>query len=550
MNLIQSLQSTFTAYLQKTFSLSDDQLQHTTLELNVDPAKQQFGDLNANCAMILAKQLKKNPREVAQTIIDGFSHEKIDKIDIAGPGFLNIFLKPTAWKTLSEELFVQNKDFFKPTNLKSEHYSLEFVSANPTGPLHLGHGRGGIIGDVLGNVLDFLGHEVTKEFYINDAGNQMKKLGRSFKARCEQECGMDVEVPEDGYMGEYLIELAKQCVAEYGKAVIGEKESFFGEYAEKHLLQNIKDNLADYGITYDVWFSERSLHQSGAIEKALAYLQDKGHVYEEDGALWFRASEFGDDKDRVVRKSSGELTYVAADIAYMKNKIDRGAQHLVMVLGHDHHGYVVRLQGLLRAMNLQGKAAIEAILYQLVKMNAGGQQVRMSKRAGNIVTLKGVIDEVGTDVARFFYLNRKADTQLEFDLDLALKKTDENPVYYVQYAYVRTKSILAKAEQEAALQALTHHDAKHVSASEALLLKKIADLGQLLTAIGTNYQTHLLTYYALELATQFHHYYAHNRVIDMDNVEQSRGRLVLVTTLKNTFETVFALLGISAPQTM
>ena len=549
MNLIEQIQHAFSSFITDTFNASSEITRRIEVTINADEQKQQFGDLSANAAMILAKALGKNPREIAQTIADGFQHPHLEKIEIAGPGFLNLFLTKQALQELTAELFIKKNDFFKlDPEVPKKNFSIEFVSANPTGPLHLGHGRGGIIGDVLGNVVKFLGHKATQEFYVNDAGVQIKKLGMSFKIRCQQVVGEKVELPEDAYHGDYLKSLAEQCIKEHGEKVLEQPDEFFADYAKEHLLELLKTTLAEYGIQFEVWFSEKSLHESGAIEKALEYLQNKKLLYEKEGALWFKATEFGDDKDRVIRKSDGTLTYVAADIAYMKNKVERGADHLIMILGADHHSYVQRLQCVRQAMDIQ--PPLDVILYQLVKMKASGKLVKMSKRAGNIVTLKGVIDEVGVDVARFFYLHRKADAQLEFDLDLALKKTDENPVYYVQYAYVRLKSILAKAAAESQLANITEKDTENIGSEEALLLKKIASLKPLLVDISTNFQTHLLTYYTVELATLFHAYYAKNRVIDLENIPKSRSRLLLIKVLKDTFETALTILGVSKPEKM
>ncbi len=550
MNIVQDIQNAFIPFIATTFNVSNLEADKYALQLNVDPNKQQFGDLNSNVAMVLAGPLKQNPRALAQQIADNFKHPLVTKIEVAGPGFLNFYITPAALQTLAQQLVQQKETFFKlAPSVPKKHYSIEFVSANPTGPLHLGHGRGGIIGDVLANVLNFIGHTAIREYYINDAGSQIEKLGRSFKARCEQLCGIATRVPEDGYQGEYLLDLAKKCVDEYGQDIIlKEPDTFFADYAREELLDLIKTTLDDYGIHFNVWFSEKSLHDSGAILHALDVLEKNGHLYEQEGALWFKSTAFGDDKDRVLRKQDGSLTYVAADIAYMQNKRDRGSEHLIMILGHDHHSYVQRLQGLLQALKLN--ATLDVILYQLVKMKAEGEQVRMSKRAGNIVTLQDVIETVGTDVARFFYLHRKADAQLEFDLDLALKKTDENPVYYVQYAYVRIKSIVAKAQQEAALNKITLDGALHIGPEEALLLKKIASLKDVLATISTNYQTHVLAYYIIELAQTFHGYYSQNRVIDLDNVPKSRARLLVLNILEHTFETALTLLGLSKPDRM
>lgn len=550
MNIIEKIEHAFSSFIASTFNLDPASLQQGLFALNTDEQKQQFGHINSNVAMVLAKQLGQNPRQVAQQIISGFSHEMIEKSEIAGPGFLNFFLKPEAFKILAHEIASHKEDFFKLSAQAPKYtYNVEFVSANPTGPLHLGHGRGGIIGDVLSNVLSFIGHKVTREFYINDAGAQIQKLGMSFHIRCQQALGVDAQLPEQAYHGEYLSELALKCIEEHGAKVLEQPNAFFAQYAKEHLLAAIKETLKAYGITFDVWFSEKTLHTDGSINAVLEILRSKDFLYEADGALWFKSTLFGDDKDRVVRKADGELTYVAADIAYMKNKIDRGTDKLIMILGHDHHSYVTRLQALLKALNL-GPATLEVILYQLVKMKASGQLVKMSKRAGNIVTLVDVIETVGTDVARFFYLNRKADAQLEFDLDLALKKNEENPVFYVQYAYVRTGSIINKAAEVAELANIAISDSAAITQAETLLLLKIASLKNMLENISSNYHTHLLTYYVLELAQTFHGYYAKNRVIELGNIEQSRGRLFMVGLVRQTIETVLKLLEISRPEKM
>jgi len=458
-------------------------------------------------------------------------------------------LTPEAFQLIIKELITAGDGFFKSIKLgEKKRFNIEFVSANPTGPLHLGHGRGGIIGDVLNNILNFIGHSATKEFYVNDAGAQIQKLALSFKVRCQQTVGKDVSMPENGYQGDYLIDLAKVAIAEHSASFADKSREELGKYAKEKLLKKIEITLQQYGISFDVWFSEKSLHTSGAVEKTLSKLQDDGHLYEKDGALWFKSTSFGDDKDRVIKKASGEYTYVASDIAYMEDKVHRGFDELIMLLGHDHHGYGDRLEGLRQALGIQ--VPLKIVFFQLVKMKASGKMVRMSKRAGNIVTLEGVIEEVGTDVARFFYLNRKADAQLEFDLDLALKKTDENPVYYIQYAYVRTGSILQKSTEENLLKSLSADDVTHIGQEEHALLKKMVYLKELLATISTNYQTHQLTYYVLELAQEFHRYYGKNKVINLNNIKKSRARLVLIKQLRATFRLCLNLLGISKPEKM
>lgn len=549
MNLINNLKESLFNFLKQKFSLNKNTLEKIDITLNTDANKQQFGDFSTNAALILSKELKKNPREIASAIANNFCFNFIDKIEIAGPGFINIFLDINGLKELAKELYNKKEDFFKTLNFKPEKISIEFISANPTGLLYLSHGRGGIIGDVLGNILSFLGNKVTKEFYINDAGRQIKKLGESFKIRCLQELGQDVSIPEDGYKGEYLVILAKQCINQYGQELTNKPESFFENYAKDYLLKEIKDTLKFYGIEFDVWFSEMTLHESGAIEKVLDKLQNNGYLYTKDGALWFKSTEFGDDKDRVLKRNNGELTYIAADIAYLQNKIDRGFEKLIMTLGQDHHGYVARLKAALQALGYNPDI-LNIILYQLVTLKVNNQEVRMSKRAGLGVYLKDIIDTVGRDVTRFFYLNKNADTQLDFDLDLALKHTDENPVYYIQYAYVRTNSILEKANQIESLQNIDIQDIQYLTQAESLLLKKIGSLANLLKNISKNYQTHLLSYYTIELAQLFHSYYGSNKVIDIENINQSRSRLLITKLINQTLKTCFDLLGISAPEKM
>jgi arginyl-tRNA synthetase len=545
MNIIEHLHQEFFAFLNKKYPQAAELGSSITFALNTDEAKKAFGDISSNASLVIAKAAKQNPQAVAQDIIAHFQHPHVAKIEAAGPGFLNVFLTPETFIIIAQDLFTQKKNFFSSPEHKPTAYSLEFVSANPTGPLHLGHGRGGIIGDVLGNILNLLHNNVTKEFYINDAGSQIQKLGNSFKIRCLQQLGQDVTLPEEGYQGQYLVELAQQCIQEHPD-VATKDDSFFDAYAQDHLLAAIKKTLETYGIVYDVWFSEKTLHDSGAVQEAVNVLTKNGYTYESEGALWFASQKFGDDKDRVLRKNDGSWTYVAADVAYLQNKLARGAQKLVMVLGQDHHSYVVRLKGIMAALG-HNPDQLTVILYQLVTLKQSGELVRMSKRAGTMVTLDDIIEIVGTDVARFFYLNRKADAHLDFDLDLALKKTDENPVYYIQYAYVRTKSILAKADLQSPL---TAEDALGLSAEEHLMLKKIIALKELLAGIAQNYQTHLLSYYTIELAKLFHSYYAHHKVIDPSNPATTRARLFLVKLLQETFETTFSLLGINTPEKM
>lgn len=543
MNTLETIHHSFNEFLPTLFK----EAHPAEFTLNSDPQKNDFGDLSTNCALILAKKVGKNPREVAQEICDGFSHPLVEKVEIAGPGFLNIFLTTDAFKKLATELFEQKDDFFKQPATDA-NYNIEFVSANPTGPLHLGHGRGGIIGDVLSNVLTFIGQSVAKEHYINDAGAQMQKLGNSFKIRCQQTLGESVEMPEDGYQGEYLENLAKECIKEHGEKVLSEPDSFFVTYAQDRLLTQLKETLHEYGITFDEWFSEKKLHPKG-IEEALSTLKKNNATYEKDGALWFKSTDYQDDKDRVLKKADGTYTYAAADAAYMLDKAARGFNRCIIVLGQDHHSYPKRLEGMRQALGLDD-LKLECILYQLVSIKESGKQLKLSKRAGRIVGLLDIIEEVGKDIARFFYLNRKADAHLDFDLDLALSQTDENPVYYLQYAFVRTNSILEKASEFDEFKNITISDSDFLTEKEQLLLKKIAELKQLLNTLSQNYQVHLIAYYLLEVAHLFHNYYHHHKVLDPEQVNQSRGRLFMTLLVRETFERCLKLMGVSRPEKM
>lgn len=566
MNSIKTFQSAVKAIIQKTYHLSDENIRPMQVTLQVGKSRE-FGDFSCNAAMVLAKHLKQAPRELATQmkgiLLAAPFAKVIETIEIAGPGFLNITMTPEAWHKVAQELFLENANFFKLDESEPKlKYNIEFVSANPTGPLHLGHGRGGIIGDVLAKVLNSVGHEAKKEFYINDAGNQMQKLGDSLKIRCQQELGEKVELPEGSYQGEYLIPLAKELASEHGKKILNKENTFFTEYASRKMLSLLKETLTNYGITFDTWFSEKALHQVGAVKKAILQLKEKDLVYEKEDALWFRSTKFGDDKDRVIKKSDGTYTYIAADIAYHINKFDRGFDKLIDILGQDHHGYVSRLKATMQAAGYEGNR-LEVILYQLVKVKRAGELIKMSKRSGIFETLADIIEAVGKDVARFFYLNRKADAHLDFDLDVALKKTDENPVYYIQYAYVRTNSLLKKAQDHEHLAPFIAKlkdktidpDAilkagEYFSADEIALLKKICSFDSVLQTIVSSYQTHLLSYYTLELAKEFHAYYARNKIIDPDHSHLSESRLVLVKLIQQTLSLCLELLGVSKPEVM
>lgn len=560
MNIIPQLRQALVGIISSLTQLSPLELAQLDVKLNIEK-RDQFGDVSCNVGLLMAKKMQLPPREVAlqlKSLIESrtdYPWTMLEKMDIAGPGFLNFFFKPDVWVTGMQELLANPKKLFGLQQGEEQlAYHLEFVSANPTGPVHLGGGRGGIIGDVLARALAFLGHRVHKEYYINDAGNQIKLLGQSFKARCLEKLGVDFPFPEGGYAGDYLLPVAEKCVKQHGKELLEKSDDFFEVYAKDELIAVVKQDLDAYGVHYDEWFSEKSLHVDGSVEKAIKELQNKGLAYEQDGALWFKATEFGDDKDRVLRRSNGEMTYIAADVAYHKNKFDRGFDRVVDILGQDHHGYVKRLKATMEALGYPAEH-LDIIVYQLVSLKENDELVRMSKRAGTFTKLSDVLEAVGKDVTRYFYLNRRAEAHLEFDLGIALKRSDENPVFYLQYAFVRTASLLAKAREEAALNDFTI-DASNLAqyaltgGDEAMVYKKIMALYDVLRAVANGYQTHLMAAYAYELATAFHAYYAKHKIIDRDNIPHTKGRLALVCLVQTALGLCMQLLGVEQPERM
>ena len=544
MNSFEKIQSSFVSFLHTNFTLSDEKIKAFKFELNCDEDKQQFGDINSNIAMIAAKHLKKNPRILAQQIIDEFKDDLIIKIEVAGPGFLNFFMKQSWFEQLANEINTQNDLFFSKNYQPSKNINIEFVSANPTGPLHIGHGRNGILGDVLATIYQFLNQDVSREFYINDAGSQITKLGNSFKIRCLQKLGHSIELPEDAYHGQYLIDLANKCVSEFNTNLEHEPNLFFETYSKNHMISIQKETLEQYGIIFQTWFSEKSLHDQGKVNQALDRLISSGHTFEQDGALWFRSTTFGDDKDRVLKKANGELTYIAADIAYLIDKFERGFNQLIIIVGHDHHSYKTRLNAIMQALDYDPKN-LTVILYQLVHVLKDGVPVKMSKRTGQMITLSDIIDEVGKNVSRFFFLNHKADAELEFNLNLALSQSNDNPIFYIQYAYVRTNSIFDKATEEGinVLNEQTFNN--QFSDSEKLIIKKICSLKTLIFDISLNYQIHLIAYYSYELATLFHKYYNTHRIIDHSDKINSSQRLSFILLIQKTLQTCFYLMGIT-----
>ena len=535
--------------------LSFEQLPEIALE---PPKSKAFGDFTTNLAMVLASEVHKAPREVAEKIVaklktgDGL----IEKAEVAGAGFINFTLKPDWLYDILRQIGSQGEKFGTSDVGKGTKVQVEFVSANPNGPITVAHGRGGTIGDVLASILQALNYDVTRESYINDAptSTQMQNFGKSVAARYMQVLGHDVPVPEDGYHGEYVIDIARDIVKEYGDKFLSMPEServpLFTKLAEEQMLKLQRSDLEKFGIKFDVWFSEAALHETSKVGKAIELLKERGYAHEEGGALWLKSTAFGDDKDRPLVRSNGQPTYIASDAAYHLDKFQRGFEKVIDVWGPDHHGYVARTKAAVAALGCDpGK--LDIIIYQAVRLLSGGEIVMMAKRTGDVVLLSELVDEVGRDAARFFFLMRSSDTTLDFDLELAKQQSAENPVYYVQYAHARICSILRVAKESGisvpsagdADLSLLNHDA------EIDLIKKLAELPDLIAEAGASYEPHRLTRYAQDLAAVFHKFYTECRVVSEEKA-LTGARLVLVDSTRTVLANTLSLLGISAPERM
>jgi len=515
------------------------------------PREEKFGDFSVNTAMQLAKAARTNPRMIAENIIKNIDTKGsyIKDITIAGAGFIN-FTLDNRWLYDELKKVVTLKDKYgKIVSENPRKVNVEYVSANPTGPLHIGNARGGAIGDVISNILKWSGCEVVKEFYLNDAGNQIIKFGQSLEARYLQALGKDVEFPEDGYKGDDIKELAKSYIDENSDSLLNstskERQSKLVEYALDKNVTNMVNDLKDYGVNYDVFFSERTLHDSGAITDVIEKMKEKGSIYESDGALWFKGTEYGLEKDEVLIRQNGVPTYYAADIAYHYDKlVKRNFDYSINVWGADHHGHVARLKKAMVALGVEEKR-LDIILMQLVHLVKNNEALRMSKRKGNIYTLSDLVDEVGKDAARFVFNYNKPNTHMDFDLDLAIKQSSENPVFYVQYAHARICSIIRNIDKEVKLENLELLDKKE----EINLLKIIADFSDEILKASRDLDPSKLTKYAMDLAGAFHSFYnAHRVIVDDENLMNARLALVVATreVLKNTL----SILGVSAPEKM
>ncbi|MCT2344319.1 arginine--tRNA ligase [Niallia taxi] len=548
----EKLKDEIKASVVKAGLAEEAQIPEVILELPKDKA---HGDYSTNMAMQLARVAKKAPRAIAEAIIDNFDQTKasIEKVEIAGPGFINFYMNNRYLADLIPTILEAGDAYGETSFGNKEKVQVEFVSANPTGDLHLGHARGAAVGDSLCNILDKAGYDVSREYYINDAGNQINNLALSVEARYFQALGQDKEMPADGYHGEDIIGIGKKLAEEFGDKFVHVEEKerfdFFRTYGLKYEMGKLKQDLEDFRVPFDVWYSETSLYENGKIDVALNSLRENGYIYEEDGATWLRSMDFGDDKNRVLIKNDGSYTYLTPDIAYHKDKLERGFTKLINVWGADHHGYIPRMRAAIQALGYD-KDALEVEIIQLVHLYKNGEKMKMSKRTGKAVTMRDLVEEVGLDATRYFFAMRSADTHLDFDLDLAVSQSNENPVYYAQYAHARIASILRQGKEQG-IELDNNLDVSHITAEKEFdLLKKLGEFPQAVTEAAAKRMPHRITNYIYDLASTFHSFYNAEKVLDADNMERTKARLALIQSTKITLKNALHLIGVSAPEKM
>ncbi|MBP8829331.1 MAG: arginine--tRNA ligase [Desulfobacter sp.] len=527
------------------------------------PKHEGQGDFSTNFAMVSAKLQKMAPAKIAKSLVEAISDTPhtplgsvVEKIEVAGPGFINFFLSPGAWHPVVDQVLKQDATFGASAIGSGKRVQVEFVSANPTGPLHVGHGRGAAVGDAMGNILSFAGFDVQKEYYINDSGRQIRTLGTSVWLRLQQIQGKTVDFPQDCYQGDYIRDIAKEVRDARGKdlADTDEKQGveICARFAAGKILAGIRSDLDDFGVRFDNWFSEQSLYDSGRVQTAIENFKEKDLIYEKDGALWFRTEKFGDEKDRVVVRNNGLTTYFASDIAYHDEKYERGFDRVIDVWGADHHGYIKRIDAAVVATGRKSEQ-FDVILVQLVNLLRDGNPVQMSTRAGEFVTLKDIVDEVGKDAARFMFLSRSYDSGLDFDLELAKKKSADNPVYYVQYVHARITGILNKAKDEGLIDQIDFNAGsnleKLLAEEELKLIKHMAAFREQVEKSAETLHPHVVFTYLMSLASAFHAYYNRHKVI-MEDRSLSLARLSLVLAVKKVIRNGLTLLGVSAPERM
>lgn len=519
-----------------------------------EPKDKANGDFSTNCAMQLAKTFRKSPKQIAQEIVDRFNHKEynVEKVEVAGPGFINFFIETSFITKIINEIISLDEEYGKSDIGKNIKVNVEFVSANPTGDLHLGHARGAVIGDSLCRILEKAGYNVTREYYINDAGKQIHNLTLSTICRYEELLGKNVTMPEDGYYGHDIIDIAKELVALYGDKYLeesNERYQIFREFAKKYELNKIKRDLEDFNVYFDIWTSEQSLYDDNKVDEAINKLNKTGYVYVQDGATWFRSTAFGDDKDRVLRKSDNTLTYLTPDIAYHIDKLERGYDKLIDILGADHHGYVPRLKASIACLSGDIEK-LEVLIIQMVRLIKDNQEYKMSKRSGKAITIRDLIEEVGVDATRYFFAMRSGDSQMDFDIDLATKKSNENPVFYAQYAHARICSIMKQA-QEKKLNIAREDIYSHITGEKAInVLKELIDFPMVVAQSALKRAPHFIVNYINDLAQAFHSFYNAEKVINEEDIEKTEQMLAFVKATQITLRNALNLIGVSAPENM
>ncbi len=526
------------------------------IEIDV-PKNEIHGDFSTNIAMVMASTQKKAPRKIAEQIIEYLEdHDNlITKTEIAGPGFINFFVNIASWQSALRDIHKAGDDHGRTDMGRGEKYQIEFVSSNPTGPLHVGHGRGAAVGDSVGNILRFCGYDVHKEYYINDAGRQIETLGRSVYLRHQELLGKEIAFPKDCYQGGYIQDIATSIQEKHAHDLDDMPEdtaiAYCARIAAGLIIKGIRLDLEAFGVGFDRWFSEQSLYDSGSVDQVIAELQERNIVYAKDGATWFRTSEYQDEKDRVIVRKNGQKTYFASDVAYHLDKYRRGFEKVIDVWGADHHGYIPRMTASIEALGYQ-RDQFEVILVQLVNLLRGGEPVAMSTRAGEFITLKDVVDEVGTDAARFLFLTRHYESPLDFDLEFAKKKTNENPVYYVQYVHARISSIIKKGKERGVINQEVYQDIVLdclAEPEEIQLIKMLDQFPEVVQKSANFREPHRVTYYLMSLASAFHSYYNKHRVL-ADDPALIQARLFLVMAVQRVIRIGLTLLGVSAPEKM
>lgn len=531
------------------------------------PKEKSHGDIATSIALALAPREGKRPLEIAKIILKGLEGKDTDfeKVEIAGPGFINFTFRKEYWHEILNDVLKKGETYGRSELGKGIDVNVEFVSANPTGPLHIGHGRGAALGDALSNLLQTAGYKIQREYYINDTGTQMETLGRSLWIRLLQLHNQNVSLPENHYQGEYIKGIAREMVTtrrldeiikitkvrdffDLSKKPEEEVIPFFTDYARESILKGIREDLERFGVRYNRWFSEKSLYEDGKVDFVLSEIKERGFLYERDGALWLETTRFGDDKDRVVRRKSERYTYFASDIAYHNNKFNRGFRRIIDIWGADHHGYVPRMKAVIQALG-NTPETLNILLVQLVTLLKDGKPVAMSTRAGEFVTLKEVIDEVGVDAARYIFLTRRHDSHLEFDLEVAKRQSSENPVYYVQYAHARIASLFRETAVRGIILPETVDTGLLNLPEELDLIKDIANYPEVIEGSALSLEPHRITYYLHGLASRLHSYYYKYRVIT-DNLELTYARLFLMKSLGIVIKNALKILGVSAPEKM